>query len=138
MRRPISSILFAAALLMLSACGPMYQTDYQIVPPPTETGRMCANNCLLSRQNCQQSCTIQSNQCDQINRLDAERDYNEYVRRRTKEGKEIKRSLSSFSGNACNEDYDCEERCESNFHLCHTNCGGQVIPHTYCAANCQQ
>lgn len=122
--------------LALVACGPIYETTYRIVPPPTAMGRMCANNCLLSQQNCEQSCTVQEQQCKQIAELKAQNDYNEYVRRRQKEGSEIKKSVSSFDRSyRCNSD-DCEERCQSSYHICHSNCGGQVIPTTQCVMGC--
>lgn len=125
------------AMLMLAACGPVYTTDYQMVPPTSMEGKMCANNCLMAQQNCAQACASSTSQCEQNERLRAENEYLKYARDRRAEGKEVKRKESSFyAGYQCDGD-DCTERCESSYRLCHTNCGGQVIPHTYCSAFCQ-
>lgn len=127
----------AIAAFFLSACGPIYETQYQIVSPRTMEGRMCANNCLLAQTNCQQHCQMASQQCEYTERLEAENDYLRYVEERRRKGREIKRSEESFySGYACDDD-DCVEQCAGNYHLCHTNCGGQVIATTVCTAFCE-
>ena len=139
----MTSFLKASGLLslicLLYGCGPVYQTTYTMVPPATETGRMCANNCLLSKQQCQQSCTMQQAACDRQEDLEAENRYLRYVNDQRSQGKEIKRSRESFRyGHSCIEVQQCHNQCETDYHICHTNCGGQVIPQTMCVANCQQ
>jgi hypothetical protein len=52
--------------LVLAACGPSYHTEYEIVPPQTETGRFCANNCLLAQQSCRQGCQMQGTHCQEM------------------------------------------------------------------------
>lgn len=125
------------AALLLAGCGPIYSTDYQLVPPKSNEGRMCANNCLMSQQNCQLSCDNTNLQCEQAERYRAENEFLKYQRDRLAAGKEVKRSESSFySSYRCNTD-DCKANCENTMRLCHTNCGGQVVPHTYCSAFCK-
>lgn len=137
-----------ALLALLAACGPpqpIYRTDIHLVPPSTEMGRMCVNNCLMAQQNCQQSCQLQEQSCRQTTAMEtrnaqhqAERDYQDYVRMRTSQGKQIKKTRRDFMMepiNSCDMDA-CNEQCVGNFHLCYSNCGGQVIPHTNCVANC--
>jgi hypothetical protein len=124
------------SLLALSACGPVYQTQYEIVPPQGNSARMCANNCLLSKTNCRQSCQIQNNQCEEIERLRAQSDYLSYLNQQNREGRPAKKSERDFySGYQCSND-SCEENCDQDFQICHTNCGGQIIPHTICTAFC--
>lgn len=125
-------------LLAVAACGPVYTTEYEMIPPNTQEGRFCANNCLMAQNNCSQSCSLESQRCELDDRRHAEREYDEYVRKREKEGKEIKRSVSSFENSYRCDNDDCEERCGGNYRICHTNCGGQVIPRTYCSAFCEQ
>lgn len=131
--------LLVCVTFLLAACGPQYRTDYLLTPPPTQSGRMCANNCLLVKQQCWQSCAMQQGSCEAIARLAARNEYLEYVNQRQREGKEIKRTENSFyrSGNCRDGDY-CSAQCENNHHFCHVNCGGQVQERTYCVAHCDQ
>lgn len=132
------SLILCLTATLLFGCGPQYQTQSTFVPPATETGRMCANNCLLSKQNCQQSCSLQQSNCEMRARLEADNDYLQYVNERQREGKQLKKSRSDFSGSSvCPEVETCQNQCESNHRLCHSNCGGQVIDKTICVANCQ-
>ena len=137
-----------ALLALLIACGPpqpQYQTNYELTPPPTQTGKMCSNNCLLSQQSCKQNCAMQQQNCEQTrilqeqnDRLQARQDYEDYVRTRTRQGKLIKREPSDFTrynGISC-EKTSCEAACDQTFNMCYSNCGGKVTPHTSCVANC--
>lgn len=129
--------LVLAFLVALTACGPMMTTDFEIVPPPTENGRMCANNCLIMKDNCEKDCWSQRDSCEQMNQMQANLDYLGYVAARSNQGMPVKRSPSEFSGGRyCSAD-QCLQRCTQNYNVCHTNCGGKVIPHTYCTAFCE-
>lgn len=125
------------SVLALAACGPMYRTDYTMVPPPTDAGRMCANNCLMAKNNCAQTCSLQQGNCENMQRLEAQNQYLQYVNERQRAGQPVKKTVNDFFGySSCGTDYDCEGRCQNDYHICHGNCGGQVIPRTYCVANC--
>lgn len=137
-----------ALLALLAACGPpqpQYSTTIELIAPASEMGRMCGNNCLLSQQNCKQSCAMQHQSCLQTralqernDRLEARDDYEDYVRERTAQGKLIKRNQSSFlyhDAIDC-DNSQCEAQCNQSFNICYGNCGGRVIPHTTCVANC--
>lgn len=129
--------IFLVLLLAISGCGPIYKTDYTMVPPRNEAGRQCANNCLLAQQNCRQNCTLTAHQCEQNGQLQAQNNYLQYVNERQRTGKPIKKTPSDFSSyNDCESD-ECQELCANDYRICHTNCGGQVIPRTYCVSGCQ-
>lgn len=144
----IQKFLSCAFLFLLASCGPPqpeYRTDIELVAPRTENGRYCANNCLSSQQICYQSCTMQQQNCKQMNalqeqnsRLQAKIEYDDYVRERTEKGQKIKRSPSSFNNynNSDCETSGCKAQCDGSFNICYGNCGGKVIPHTRCVANC--
>jgi hypothetical protein len=134
----MKSIKHLVILFFITACGPVYQTDYQIVPPQDNMGRMCANNCLLSMQNCQQTCRIEESHCTERARLMERNEYLEYVTVQTASGKPVKRNAPT-----ARRYYDCSQdacygSCTNSYHICHTNCGGQIVPHTYCTAFCEQ
>lgn len=129
-------ITFLSCVLLMG-CGPVYQTGYEIIPPKSEMGRMCANNCLMAQTNCTQACEIQKNQCREIERLRAESDYNSYVAQQSREGRVAKRELHDFYRMSYCDQSSCDENCQNTYHICHTNCGGNVIPYTYCSAFCE-
>ncbi len=123
-------------IITLTACGPVYQTHYDIIPVPPEKSD-CANNCLLSKNMCEQQCHTNQQLCESNTRLQAQNDYLHYVNLRKAEGRPIKRTQSSFARySQCNTS-QCSTGCTSNYHICHTNCGGQVIPRTVCTAFCE-
>lgn len=125
-------------LFILSACGPVLTTEFEIVPPPTENGRMCANNCLLMKDNCERACWDQQQSCEQMNQMQSNLDYLAYVATREAQDAPIKRERGSFSGGRYCAADSCLQRCVQNYNVCHTNCGGRVIPHTRCTAFCEQ
>jgi predicted small lipoprotein YifL len=136
MRPRFLALVSLAALALLAACGPMYQTDYQVVPPQTETGRMCANNCLLSKSNCRNNCRMQSMQCQEIERLRARSDYYSYLDNQRRSGRPAQKTEGDFYRSYACDEGSCAEQCEGDYRICHVNCGGQMIPHTYCTAFC--
>jgi len=132
------ALLFTAlSTVLLAACGPQLATQYEIVPPPSDSGRYCANNCLIMKDQCEQNCWAQKNNCEQQNRIDGHLDYLTYMASRNMDNKPIKKGPDDFRGNNWCEADSCLMRCTQNFNVCHTNCGGKVIPHTYCTAFCE-
>lgn len=124
-------------LFITTACGPVYTTDYQLIAPRTEQGRMCANNCMLASQNCKLTCQNSNLQCEQTARYRARSKFLEYKNDRLAAGKEVKRSEDSFYHTYDCGTSECDENCDAMMHSCYTTCGGQVVPHTYCSAFCK-
>jgi hypothetical protein len=127
--------------VLLISCGPpqpRFETHYEFVMPPTPQSRFCATTCLSTQQICNQNCDIQRTQCRHSAELESERRYNDYLRERQMLGREVKKYRSSFETyGSCGSDYgSCASQCASYYQQCFTSCGGQVIPHTTCVANC--
>ncbi len=101
-------------ILNLVSCGPVYTTEYEILPPGNEFGAMCANNCLLLKANCENYCVDRENQTRLIKKL-------------AKKNGETK-FLDEFRFTSGND--SCSRRCTIDYHTCHTNCGGSIITHT--------
>lgn len=125
-------ILFA----FITGCGPITDTSYEIVQPKGKNAQMCADNCLLSKTNCQQTCEMKDMSCKAQEDRKAREDYMDYVTVRQNQQLAVVRTESSFRRN-----YNCGTRvcmndCMEDHHACHINCGGKVIPHTYCTAFC--
>lgn len=134
MTRILTLLLLA---ITITACGPVYKTEYRFQTPPTQQGKVCANNCLDKMEACKANCRTSIAECKRIKSLEAENAYLHYVNERRADGKEVektKRSFENFSG--CN--LKCEEGCESVHRICHSNCGGNVVEHRYCTAFCDQ
>lgn len=130
-------MLLFAALLPLSACGPLYTTKYTMVPPPTSEGRMCVQQCSQARAYCRQGCKIEKMECSQDARDRAMRDYRAYVRRQQAENKPVRKSPSDFEYSYCSTS-SCDQQCEDDHRGCYTDCGGQVIARQVCTAFCDQ
>lgn len=127
--------LFIAMALFVAGCGPVYKTDYRFTTPPTDKGKICANNCLDKMNSCTATCGQQKSECKRIKSLEAENAYLRYVNEQQSKSQPIEKSRSHFENfSAC--DVGCEERCESVHRICHSNCGGNVIEHRYCTAFC--
>lgn len=125
-------------LLLLTACGPVMTTEFEIVPPADQQGRMCANNCLIMKDNCEKECWDQRQSCEMMNQMQSNIDYLSYAAARNAANMPLKRGPNDFGGGRyCSAD-QCLQRCTQNYNVCHTNCGGKVIPHTYCTAFCEQ
>ncbi|MBI1308270.1 MAG: hypothetical protein GC129_00230 [Proteobacteria bacterium] len=109
--------ILACAALALTACGPHITTTYEMVPPSTPQGAACANQCLGTLSACQQRCNTEGRFCQMANF-----------------------STRTFTHHSMFEDDDCstnlcDNRCATQYRICHTNCGGQVIPHTMCTGS---
>jgi hypothetical protein len=123
--------------IMLSACGPVYETTYEIIPPQSQHGAMCANNCLMSQTNCRNQCQRHDETCRRMAELEADNEYLHYLTLRQAQGLPVKRSRRDFYSYSSCGDYGCNESCANDYRICHTNCGGKIIPHTRCTAFCK-
>ncbi|WP_448206825.1 hypothetical protein [Azospirillum sp. sgz302134] len=135
MLKQICALLFLL-LLPLSACGPMYDTQYTMVPPRSAEGRMCVMSCQQGQNFCRQSCQMEQQSCRADARERAMMDYRAYVHTQTVERKPIKKSPSDFE-RSCSTS-SCESRCESDHRQCYVDCGGQVIARQVCTFNCDK
>lgn len=120
--------------LLLAACGPQMRTNYQLFPPKTESGRLCANNCLLMSNTCVTNCRAMARQCASV-------DYDSGLGIGAGSGWGYRGGFVGagfsrpLSGAECSS-RSCEESCLAAARQCHTNCGGTVTSQTVCVANC--
>jgi hypothetical protein len=126
-------------LVLLSACGPIYETQYSLIPPSSAEGRRCVSQCQQERTICRQSCTINKQACVNEARTRALYEYRAYVAKQTAEKQPIKKSVSDFENTySCNNN-SCEDRCESNYRDCFGGvCGGQINAQKVCTMFCDQ
>lgn len=142
-RRIIVAFLLAVTL---HACGPptpVYQVQHALTPPASDTGRLCAAQCLNTKQQCAENAklrkSIDQDRCEDQARQDARKDYKRYVASRRAKGKKIKRSereiYQGYSYSCRNKATDTSS-CLENYHQCYTTCGGHVASKSICVANC--
>jgi len=128
-------LLITMMVGLLSACGPIYKTEYAYVPPHSSVGKMCTAQCLQSKSMCQQMCEMRNENCRAQARMEAREDYREYKHERREEGKRIKKDRSDFDRSyACNSSCDCEPQ----YNSCYSSCGGQVLERQVCVAFCDK
>lgn len=126
-------------LTFLSACGPIYDTQYSLIPPTSVEGRRCVGQCQQNRNICRQSCTISQQACLNDSRTRALYEYQAYVSRQTAEKQPIKKSVSDFERSYGCSANSCEERCEANYRDCFGGlCGGRVVTQKVCTAFCDE
>jgi hypothetical protein len=127
----------AITLVVATGCGPVYETQYRMVPPSDGNGRMCVSQCQQTQTYCRSNCQMVEQACLANERERAHREYEHYVWERRSQGREIKRDPDSFY-NAYNcSRSSCEDSCASDYRQCFSNCGGAVIPNRVCTAFCE-
>lgn len=130
----ISGAAAIGASLLLSGCGPIYQTTYTYKTPKSYRGRMCVNRCLRTKNRCYTMASLTDQNCRLIADNAARPAYRQYIREQKRQGFPIWKKISDFA------DYsNCHQTqyCNSSYKQCFTNCGGQIIPHTVCTAFCK-
>lgn len=124
------------ALLTLSACNPVYKTDYRFTTPPTDIGKMCAVGCLDKLSACKANCKVNETNCRRIEDLKAENRYLRYVDEQREKGKPIEHEKWYFQSYGRCSASSCEAKCEEEQRTCHSTCGGNIIETRRCTAFC--
>lgn len=117
-------------LVGLAACGPVYETRYELTPPPpSEASAACLAGCEVQRSACLQRMDEQFALCRSQAQLDAL----------------SCRSWSRYgSYDRWGYPYSCvmpiclndRDSCEAGFQACYRACGGQVTPREVCVERC--
>jgi hypothetical protein len=128
----VSLCLMAA---MLSACGPVFKTEYSYVPPRSDGGKMCVAQCIQGKNACEQSCEMKNQNCKLRAHQDALTQFEMYKQEQKRIGKPVERSVDSFDRSyACSASCGCDE----TYNSCYSTCGGKVIETQVCVAFCDK
>ena len=118
-------------LQVITACGPIYSTEYKFVPPKSSGGKSCLDRCPDMKDQCLEIEELNKDECEEINRRHMEDCEDEISRKEHRAPK----------WNECGKIKGCgvsTERCEEAYRSCYRACGGEVIEEQVCVANCDQ
>lgn len=132
------------AAFLVAACGPVMETRYDFVPPSTDAGMKCVQNCQSQQTACQKAEQDRIMSC----RQKADRDADiAYEKARDKYINDLKLhaaapdkyglpSEPSRSANysACQQ----SNQCVADYQMCYRSCGGQIHESQVCVAMCDQ
>ena len=119
-------LILGSMVLLFTACGPMYRTDYTYTPPTDWRGRQCVNACLQDKTRCAISCRSQNQSCRFQSQAEGWLQYRAQAR--------VNREMGFLPPNYYADSSQCDTDCGCGD--CYTNCGGKVSGRTYCVANC--
>lgn len=109
-------ILFAAGIL--TACGPIYKTQYSYAPPKSSAGMMCITNCSSTKNSCRQIEELKAENCK--TRIELAYQY-------------CKQHEKYCYRESCYSNYTT---CENEYNTCYQNCGGSITTNQVCTAFC--
>lgn len=120
---------------LLTACGPMYNTEYSYIPPKSDMSKMCTAQCVQSKNSCEQTCRSDNDNCRFRAQQTALIEYNEYKYDRLRAGLPLDKTVSSFDrGMSCNASCNCQP----TYRACYSACGGEVLERKVCVAFCDK
>lgn len=121
-----------ALTITVAACGPVYRTTYDYIPPEDAAGKQCLNQCLQMFEMCRSSAENRAAQerasCQQNATL-------AYAACLATAKTDLERSRCS-STSSCNREADISQ-CNSEYRLCYRNCGGTVKSREVCVSGCK-
>lgn len=120
-----------AAALLLAACGPVYRTNYNLLPPPTQAGQLCASNVKLMSDTCVSNCTQMARSCYNPGGFSTSIGFGNrgYI------GNGVGYESSILDDRDCSP-RQCEESCLASARTAHQSCGGTITQETVCTSNC--
>ena len=134
----VGAVISLLIILLVASCKPVYKTDYYYAPPPTEQGKLCANNCLERASICASRCKLESDQCELERDAGEERAYARYIKSRIKKDMPITKKRRDFDSYGGCGSATCKKRCTNRLNMCHTNCGGHITETQRCTWFCDQ
>jgi hypothetical protein len=129
------ALIMSLFIVTVTGCGPVYKTTFNYTPPKSDTGKMCAAQCIQARTTCQTMCEMQKQNCITQAKIDADRDYEAYKTEQLSQSKPVKKIPADFD-----KTWQCDSACGcgNTFNMCYQTCGGIVTPHKECVAFCDK
>lgn len=135
MSRYVPMVVLVLIATLLSACGPIYRTEYSYQPPKANLANMCISQCIQSKSMCEQMCQMRNENCRERAHQDALFQFEAYKREQRARGERINKSVSDFDQSyRCGMSTSCD--CTPAYNACYNSCGGKVIENKICVAFC--
>ncbi len=130
--------------LLLTACGPRYETEVTLIPPRGQRGQACVEQCQSLREACTDHCAANQRQCEKRARMEDDMDrslYSSSLRGGPFAGYGAGIGLGGVYGGGLRgyqlcQPTACESHCAEEMYACYTPCGGTVQRTTRCAQHC--
>lgn len=135
MKKSLSIITLLIQILFITACGPVYESQYTLIPPKSDVSKMCTSQCIQTKSFCEQGCRAENDNCKLRAQQSALYEYNEYKSEQVRIGQPVSKTIRDFD-----RSYSCSNscNCESTYRDCFSACGGQVIENKVCVAFCDK
>ena len=134
MRKILKSLSFLCLVLALFACSAKYEKYYEFSYEPNTQSKQCIEQCVKTKSKCLSLCTNDDELCKKNSTLQANLEYNNYVKEKMIEGKTINRDLDSYYAPLQCSKVSCD--CEADYRACYQMCGGVVKMKKRCVAHC--
>lgn len=131
------------AALLVAACGPVMETRYDYVPPVSDAGMKCVQNCQQQQSACQKAEQQERERCRARAERQADRAYNkakdDYITALKLHAADASkypmpaepRRTVNYAG--C----DKSSQCGIEYQGCYRSCGGQINESQVCVAMCE-
>jgi hypothetical protein len=130
----LKKYLFILGVILLAGCSAKYEKYYTYEFPPSEDGKQCIQQCMKTKDRCLSLCTNDQDLCHKNSWLQADKEYQRYVKERQLVGRSINRDMNSFYDPLQCSKVSCD--CESDYRACYRMCGGVVKVGKRCVAHC--
>lgn len=129
MTRNYYLITLTLAVLLITGCGPVYNTTYRLTPPKSASGRSCILNCSTIQSQCEHLERIEADRCEDRSRWEQRECERDFERRGEKP------KWYDCVADSCTPEL---ERCEEQYRRCYESCGGEVHAETVCVSGCDK
>lgn len=114
-------VLCSLTVMILSACGPLYTTEYLLEAPETQQGQLCIMQCKQNRDQCKNDLKSALKDCRHRNEIAALK---------------LKNCLKAGEMTCYDSRTPCPpldfEQCNKEHRYCYQSCGGKVVPQITC------
>ncbi len=119
------SVAYFLLALLITGCGPVYETQYSYRKPPTQEGIACTFQCENLHLQCTHNKELRQQNCETNNRI-MQLEYEQCVANKGED-------KCSRDSNSCEIDLDS---CKDTYNRCYTSCGGSVSSRVICVEDC--
>ncbi|PKP76510.1 MAG: hypothetical protein CVT81_14325 [Alphaproteobacteria bacterium HGW-Alphaproteobacteria-3] len=137
-----TGLVAVLAAFLLAGCSPIMDTQYDFVPPASDAGMQCVQNCQQQQSSCQRADEDRVMACRQKADREADLAYEKardkyigdlklHAAAPEKFGMPAEPVRSPYYG-ACQQ----SSQCQADYQMCYRSCGGRIDEKQVCVAFC--